>query len=409
MQNIKEAINLQGYMEIKKKKAPLEILKEWLIKLKSYDLKIVYFAILLLGFGLYTLAYVFLYGFYFGRGSDDIMSIIHVIINPVPFNFKSLTMLGLFLVILLAFFMMVLQRITDSLYKRSKYILLDLLVLIILIICTQMAITLVFIGKYNLSVKYFGVWVFLSLIIICLALILSGKAIEMAYGFMGGILITVITSLAFSKLNINIQIRTEIYSWILLGICLLLAILLVYINLKNLIINCIIYLVTNFYVIKTGEIKFINFSSLLTPIIILIALVAINFLIKKNLYIQNIIIKLNKNKTKEINNSILGNFFKLAIERYKFILVLFSISSVIFYSYFLFFTLGRDISKSMLKTSYDTISYKSNGINTQPEPLRGIIVSHTDNIFYISNENKELIMIKKNTDVEIIPNKISEY
>lgn len=62
------------------------------------------------------------------------------------------------------------------------------------------------------------------------------------------------------------------------------------------------------------------------------------------------------------------------------------------------------MSKNMLKTSYDIILYKSYDTNNQTEPLRGIVVSHNDNIFYISNEKKELIMIKKNSDLEIIPN-----
>lgn len=392
---------------ITKRKSISKILEEWLIQLKRFDLKIIYFSIVLLGFVLYTIAYVFLYGFYFGRESGDIMSIIQVIINPVPFNFKSLTILGLFLVLLLTFVIIVLQRITDSLLNKTIYIISDLVVLIILIICTQTAITLVFIGKYNLSIKYFGVWVFLILTIIYVALSLSGNVFELVYGILGGLLIFFITSLGSYILHMHIQIQIEIYSWIFIGVSLLLSILIVYYkNLKSKILYCIVYIVIYLFAIEIGEIKVTKLSLFLLAIIILILLVGINFLIKKikkYSYIQKFIKK--RDELQEGNTNLLVSGLKFVYKRYKVIFIPGIISAFILYSYFLIFDLGREISKNMLKTSYDTISYRPINTNVLPEPLRGIVVSQTDNTFYISNESKELIMIKKNSDVEIVPNK----
>ena len=401
--NTKENTNLQGHVKTTKERGTYEILKEWLNELKIYDSKIVYFIVLLMGFGLYTIAYVFLYGFYFGRESNNVMSVIQVVINPVPFNFKSLTMLGLFLVILLAGFISILHKIADSLKRKSKLIIFDLIILVVLNISTQVAITLVFIGKYNLSVKYLDIWIFLSLIIIYFALVVSGKGVEIVYAFIGDILISVITLFVFAKFKVQVGAVHSLSMFI--SVWLLLAILLVYINLRRLIINCLIYIVTYFSVIAILKINLISYRSLLAVIIILSLLITINFLMKKNyLYIRRIInnknkIKKQKNKNNKLEKHVNNILVELTAGRYKFIIVPIYISISILASYYLIFTLGKDTSKNMLETSYDIISYKPNGIN----PLRGIVVSHSDNVFYISNEKKELIMIKKNSDVNIIP------
>jgi len=400
----REDENWQGYVKIMKKRSELEILKGWLNALKSYDSKIVYFTVLLLGFGLYTLAYVFFYGFYFGKKSENVISILQVVINPVPFNFKSLTMLGLFLVIVCTVFIIILQKITESLTKKSGFIIVDLLVLIILDICAQAAITLVFIGKSNLDLKYFGIWVFINLLIIYFALAASGKLIEIAYGLMVGLLILFITFLV--TFTFKLEIRSELYL-IIFGIgWFLIAILIVYFNIKKWIINCFIYVVICLLSVEImAENKLDSFYILPAAIIIMIVQIVINILINKHLYYQHSINEHNFNKKLKTEYNKSENLVVVIFQRYKFILVPISISGIILCTYILIFTLGSDLSKNIMITSYDTISYKSIEKNNETVPMKGIVVAHTDNIFYISNKDRELIMIKKNSDVEISPNK----
>jgi len=400
----REDENWQGYVKIMKKRSELEILKGWLNALKSYDSKIVYFTVLLLGFGLYTLAYVFFYGFYFGKKSENVISILQVVINPVPFNFKSLTMLGLFLVIVCTVFIIILQKITESLTKKSGFIIVDLLVLIILDICAQAAITLVFIGKSNLDLKYFGIWVFINLLIIYFALAASGKLIEIAYGLMVGLLILFITFLV--TFTFKLEIRSELYL-IIFGIgWFLIAILIVYFNIKKWIINCFIYVVICLLSVEImAENKLDSFYILPAAIIIMIVQIVINILINKHLYYQHSINEHNFNKKLKTEYNKSENLVVVIFQRYKFILVPISISGIILCTYILIFTLGSDLSKNIMITSYDIISYKSIEKNNETVPMKGIVVAHNDNIFYISNKDRELIMIKKNSDVEISPNK----
>lgn len=107
----------------------------------KYILTIIGFLIL---YFFYQLGYLFLYGFYFG--GDGQSSIFNIIINPIPFNFKSIIGAGIFLLIYL------------------------------LLLCMPLVISIF--DKFNIEV-------FIIIIVISVIIILSVE-----YMFLGNIIIT---------------------------------------------------------------------------------------------------------------------------------------------------------------------------------------------------------------------------
>lgn len=127
---IKAKVAEEEKLNIKHLKKILPKLK----RLKDYESKSLYLMIIVQGFIFYTLAYVFFYGYYFGGKSNNIQSVLQVVINPVPFNFKFLTILGSFLVLIVLVVVNISGKISQSLNKKSKMAFLDIIFLIILFI-----------------------------------------------------------------------------------------------------------------------------------------------------------------------------------------------------------------------------------------------------------------------------------
>lgn len=108
----------------------------------KYTLTIIGFAIL---YFFYQLGYVFLYGFYFG--GDGQRSIFNIIINPVPFNFKSIIGVGVLLLVFMSMFCIPLIRILFT--RFNIYVVISLLASSFVII---FSLAYMFFGRISIEV-----------------------------------------------------------------------------------------------------------------------------------------------------------------------------------------------------------------------------------------------------------------
>lgn len=49
---------------------------------------------------------------------------------------------------------------------------------------------------------------------------------------------------------------------------------------------------------------------------------------------------------------------------------------------------------NMPQSSYDEIIYYLNAQDNELEPIKGVIVAYKDNVYYVSNEHRNLVTIK---------------
>lgn len=366
-------------------------------KIKEYESKTIYFFILLLGFAFYTLAYVFFYGYYFSGKSDNIQSILQVMINPVPFNFKSLIVLGIFFVLIVFIFVFMTIKLIDSITKATKfYIISDMIFFIILFIFLNMFFTIVFVGQPDFKVEYFKVWLFPMYIIVFLAFICASKVENLFYGFIGSINIMVL--LVFWDIIFKLNMNTNMHTYICLTSGLFLPIILVLSNFKDIIININVSIFL--YSIIASYFNLSNIWGFKSEIILIFSVVisvSSRGLIRK--YKMKYCSKKRRTYGKKYKKSEYKFFImiNLVISRFKYILIPISILGIITYTYYIVYFLGYAMSNNLSQFSYDEITYYSNGnkkYKNNYETIKGIVVSHKDNVYYISNQDKELITIK---------------
>ncbi|MCI1583484.1 MAG: hypothetical protein LKH93_15930 [Clostridium beijerinckii] len=98
----------------------------------------------------YQLGYVFIYGFYFG--GDVQSSIFSISINPVPFNFKAVIVIGVFLLI---YILVLCFPIAMSLFYRFN--ILTFIFLIIIFFLIILSLEYMFFGKVDISQTVFPI------------------------------------------------------------------------------------------------------------------------------------------------------------------------------------------------------------------------------------------------------------
>lgn len=94
----------------------------------------------------YNLGYAFLYGFYFG-GKDDQISIFEIMINPVPFNFKSIVGVGFVLLVFVCISFILLYRILKS--SNIKVIVREIILYIMCVFIQISSCAYLFIGNLD--------------------------------------------------------------------------------------------------------------------------------------------------------------------------------------------------------------------------------------------------------------------
>jgi len=74
----------------------------------------------LISFFIYTIGYIFLYGFLFGGTGDKPTSLLEIFINPVPINFYSVIIVGIFIVLCCIFCFVIIYFIRTLIYVTEK-------------------------------------------------------------------------------------------------------------------------------------------------------------------------------------------------------------------------------------------------------------------------------------------------
>lgn len=140
MENKKELINeLQDIKE--------NIIRSKLVKFlmdlpyPKYSWTIIGFLIL---YFFYQLGYVFIYGFYFGGEGQS--SIFNISINPVPFDFKAVIGVGVFLLI---YILVLCLPVIISLFHKFNIVALIFLIIVFFLIV--LSLEYMFLGKVSIN------------------------------------------------------------------------------------------------------------------------------------------------------------------------------------------------------------------------------------------------------------------
>lgn len=363
-------------------------------KLKDYESKWLYFLLIAFGFIFYTLAYVFFYGYYFGGSIKNVPSVIKIIINPVPFNFKSLTVLGVIFALVVTVFVNISTKITQKVKDKSKLIILDMLILIGAVIGSQIMLTIIFIGKFELRIDYFKAWIVPVIIVGYFSLSSIEKYLDMVFGAFGAAFVTIILNLIDMIIKLSIPI-----SWYMVIITigwLIISIMSTYIQIKKIIIYEYVFLLI--YMVWGNSVK-LEIVSIKSGVIAGIIILIINITNK----IYNILRvrwkkkhppKTTSNEKKE-NVSKVDSLGRILLDQYKFILLTVSILFILCSTYYSTFLLGKTMSDNMNETLYDDIILNIDDHTKESNQIIvGNIISYKDNMLYISDKNRQLLKIK---------------
>lgn len=356
--------------------------------------------ILLLSMFIYGQAYLFFYGYYFGNNTP----LYKAIINPVPFNYKSLILLGLFIIIIL--FVLSLEYIQLTKYqliKTHQYIKTKKTLTIILLIITCLGanslILYMFTGSLNNLYYTFKRWATLVPVIILMMLLTSDKVLDGIKGFILSYLLIVSLFLTFNKYHFFYTHYAEIFYLIFIIIFWLECILEDTYLLSIIGVLCVIVLVISYTITRI---------SLVNSIILSITILFCLYLFLKKLFNKNNYLYIPQKSTRKyvpnylhVNcKSIVPGAYEFIYERYiTFIICNLLILACSFYFIWFFFHLGNAINSVVPIKSYDKIIFKSNNTNNL---IIGNIVASDTNKFYIANIKKELIMIE-NDDLDAEP------
>jgi hypothetical protein len=368
---------------------------------KRYESKTLYIVLVFLGFFVYTLAYVFFYGYYFSGQSGDLPSMIQAFVNPVPFNFKPLTIIGLSLIVVLLVLTNMAYIMVTSLKSNPIEFIVDLIILVALIIFIQICFSIAFVGTYRLRFQDIRIWGYPILLILFSSFINSGKGRYFFWSLLGAVDIFLIAGIVSTISGIEFK-NSYGYSifftaWLVLSI----------ISLFYRIIKCIIgfNLFVIAFLILSVLMKNQNLISHKTIIIFVISLICVLLLFRFYNYLRGLIMKRHHtDKHKLVRNLDFYIGVEFIIQKYKFVFLPVFALILIALAYSSTYDLGRSLQKSLSQETYDIISYYSNTSMNSPNTIVGNIISYKDGVYYISNDKKELITLK-NSIVETKPKK----
>lgn len=374
----------------------LKILFPMFKKPNNLDLKSIYFllsstlAILTIFF--YGLSYIFFYAYYFCVNKNN-MPMLDIIINPIPFNFRSLSILGFFLVIIFAILLYCLGKIIKSIKANSISIFIfDVIILLAITSVIHLFLVIFFTGDLSNYKSSYDIWLYVVFIIVMISLFNSNNIFSTVYGIIGSFEISVIYIVIIRLLNISEE-NPSIY--IFLFLCFIFSVMFSFYRcdrIKKIMLNSITFIIIFSLIVwfdfPLPGYKWIKLAFLIT-ISIACTVVIIN-LIKR--LINNIKIQINNNVyhfPKQIKVFLLSN-----LKLYKIIILP---MAVLFYIVLLgswIFQIGVSIQNNLSNNSQDIIKYYTANQEKLYETLEGKIVCYKDNMFYISTKDKKLIIIK---------------
>lgn len=351
----------------------------------------------------YALAYLFFYGYYFGGNSSNSLSFITLFIYPIPFNFKSLTLLGLFLATIVIVIATVLNNLIKSIktYHVTNSII-DLIILFCIIVISSICIDIFFIGKVG-GTQWFKVWTYPIIIFLIITLLYSKNIWNLIWGFISGFIIMLSIAIIQAILNIgNIGMNERLF-WITVLLVSYILCFGKFKRIKRIILSSIILVLSIFVIEEISLLTYIKpkFLRIMLGLIIslLLSIIIIKLLFKIGLLIKKIEKQTTLHKIFQKTKKDYINVLKNVGERHTKVLVIASLAVYIVVISFSIFNLGVYISETVQSRSFYIIEYFDEN-NNKGEPLTGNIAAFKDDTYYVSDKNKNLIIIK--TDKLII-------
>lgn len=377
----------------------------------------------ILGIGIiyffYQLGYSFLYGYYFGGDGKDTISIIDMVVNPVPFNFKSISAIGLiFLFSLITYLVpLILSIYEHEVGKKAIYFGIHIFMIFLIIILSSGF----FWGDYN---NIFSK----SIDLILLLFIIPATVLWLASIFKFGLEYPIKSFSLFLYLMIffsviinliDIDEKQEVYEII----CILV------IPTINIIISFSKFIFPKVKMLsdKTNK-NIISFFTYL-PIVLLAIMLIYEWLISKIINIEHktiitlgctiiitltLVVLLNKRtirkNKKDIRNNkeIKNNDSKKKIKIIP-ILLTWIMSVLCLFSFIPYFTAlgGREVRKAVSSDSKDLIIYNNLYDKSKTQFMFGSVVAQTDQVYFISKyPERKLVTIKAR---DIITNPCEEF
>lgn len=357
--------------------------------------------LLIIGYMFYQLGYSFIYGYYFG-GNSLFGKLMDVMVNQIPFDFKLIvTIGGCTLLFTICFYTSLHMYVSENEVNiKIMYLIFHLMTIGIL----YLIIVLLTGNNNNEAINLILMYVtLLSSIILYLLLvwkIWNSSIIELFSTTIWRLTVTVL------NLSVTIFVNYKIINWM---------------NSKNF-LNTII---NNFYysvfilgqaVIITGLLDYIFFSKkdikckrvyikfMLEAVPSIILLIFLNIVGKIIfiIYISVVItikqgksktVKKNENNSKEAktnSNSTVSNRKGMIIT---FLVMISMIVMVYLMSYAFTNSLGNALGKTLSLNTKSKITYYNTNKDENYKSVYGIVVQQTGNTYYISSDNRELIVI----------------
>nr|WP_314463356.1 hypothetical protein [uncultured Clostridium sp.] len=370
---------------------------------------------LFIAYQFYQLGYAFLYGYYFGGSENNIVPLT-IMINQIPFDIKYVTALGfLIFAVILLILILSYKYIETKKDIKQKAIILIFTVIIYALICSLLSLTI-----DNIHMNDSNHEIYKSVFYLFFAIYTTLNCINFFnYNYVNNILKSLILLfantifVAFNYVLVSDLINDNIFIWIfiILGSYAINSLLMYTINkIFNIFISILIKLksfyikyiwqtnvflfITSFFIIKLFKINkwFIVISG-----IFLFLICFITWTVMKVKKIQTTKNNYKENKTCKTYQKSAKGEKTILISAFSVIIIIFLIVYVFMYS--IFYNLGNYMGKVSNKFVYAKIN-----IFNQNFDCSGIVIKQKNNTYYISDKNRNLIIITSNQVMITMPN-----
>lgn len=367
----------------------------------------------------YQLGYSFLYGYYFGGYKEDTISIIDMIVNPVPFNFKSISAIGIiFLFALTAYLVpLILSIYEHEVGKKAIYFGIHIFMIFLIIILSSGF----FWGNYNnIFSKSIDLILLLFIIpatILWLASIFKFIAVYPLKSFSVFLYLIIFFSVIINL--INIDEKQQVYEIICIVVIPIINIIISFSKsifskvkiLSNKINKSVIRFFTYLPIVFFGVV--IIYKALIIKVLIIehktIITLGCTIIITLMLVVLTSIGTVKNNKKdiksrKKIRNN--DNKKKIKIIP---ILLTWIMSVLCLFSFIPYFTVlgGMEVRKAVSYDSKDLIVYNNLSEKSKTQFMFGSVVAQTDQVYFISKyPERKLVTIKTR---DIITNPCEEF
>lgn len=400
-------------------------------KIKEYILDIK-FLLGASGIGLiylfYQFGYAFLYGYYFVKDDTVNIAMLEAILNPIPFNFKSIAIVGIMVFFCLSIFFVPLIIVMSLGAKKGKLLQFGLCIISAIFVWAIINIFFSGISTKNININI-NINIVAQMMIGYIIVIFTINLIKLI-SFNPRLLVWICFSMPIIFVVDSYFFDTNtslVIAWIYYIVALMFAQ-----SISNRLNNAIQYIryikrflicfeivfyslgvIDYIYILINGENMFYKTPIMISAIVIsllgtLIKIPVINFKIGK-LWRFIKCITYNRNK-KKVSTDNLEKYINIQLEKEEKEIsekindkIVAFLAICIFLGYMIVITcllyqgtirIGTIVSTSIKSQSYDTITYAITSGAIATEPIKGKVVAQNGNTYYISTMDKELVTIK---------------